>query len=142
MNINYLRSLIFLTLTALLVSSCKSESTWKLSDLTNNTCKYWRLTNIVRLKDNSKEYKDFQVLKFCKNGTFLEYEFDGKRLNQRSYTCWVPQHKWKLKEPKQLNLNGRIFYIIDLKPNHMELYSKELNLKLFYRQTHLRPKDK
>lgn len=118
--------------------SCQRESTLMIN-LTNSSCKFWHLKYIIRLKDNLKEKKDFQIFKFCKNSKLTEYEFEHNELHQVQYTCWVPQHKWKFKAPNKLILNDEKFYIKKITRKRMVLFNKIRNIELFYVQTKLRP---
>lgn len=129
---------IILILIAVLNYSCKRESTLMIK-LTNNSCKFWHLKYVVRLKDNLKEKKDFQIFKFCKNSKLIEYEFEHNDFHQVLYTCWEPQHQWKFIAPNKLILNDEKFYIKNITRNRMVLFSKKRNIELFYFQTNLRP---
>jgi hypothetical protein len=125
-------------LIAILLVSCDQRSK-AMKDLTDNSCKFWHLNYFVRVKENIKEEKNFQVLQFCFNHKLIEYRYVKNRLKKVSYTCYIPPQKWKFESNSQIVLNDKLFVILKLNNKSLVLFDKGRNLKLYYFKCNHRP---
>lgn len=94
--------------------------------LTNNSCKFWRLSYFVRLKEDTTIIKDFKVLQFCKSGKYMEYLIENEQLKAYEYTCHIPSRKWRFnKSEKALTLNDWPYQIKKLTTDSLLIIDKK-----------------
>lgn len=105
--------------------------------LTNNGCKFWRLSYFVSLKDHTTINKDFKVLQFCKSGKYLEYCVENEQLKEFEFTCHIPSRKWRFnKSEKAITLNDWPYHIKKLTTDSLLIIDKkEGRMLVFARYT-------